>query len=88
MDARTAGAGAGAADRCDRNPAPHQSLLPALPGAQQLVVLAVPEDGGKEEEAEELTGATGEGLAASPKQLPPVASPSKLPAMEIPGTLP
>ena len=50
-------------------------------------MLAVPEEGGKEEAVEELTGATEEGLTASPK-LPPVASPSKLPAMEIPGTLP
>ena len=87
MDAPTAGAGAGAVDRCDRNSAPHQSLLPALLGAQQLVALAVPEEGGKEEAVEELTGATPEGPGASPK-LPPVASPSKLPAMEIPGTLP
>ena len=59
----------------------------ALVGAQQLVALAVPEEGGKEEAVEELTGATTDGLVASPK-LPPVASPSKLPAMEIPGTLP
>ena len=55
--------------------------------AQQLVALAVPEEGGKEEAVEELTGATTEGPGASPK-LPPVASPSKLPAMERPGTLP
>ena len=52
-----------------------------------MVALAVPEEGGKEEAVEELTGATTEGPGASPK-LPPVASPSKLPAMEIPGTLP